>query len=165
MISPQHRQCAAHLQPLLQHQFDHISSYIDYLDRIKQTITAGDIEALHPLLSENPIDLAMIEQHRKQVFALLPIYQFDGTEQGLQDCLQALKNPSLTKLNESLEKQMKQLEKSLLINDLLIRKNQERVQKSIQILSGHGISGESATYSRQGLSKPSDKNKRTLALA
>jgi len=165
MISPLHRQCALELQPILQQQLEHISQYLDYLDSIKQAITQSDSDTLDQLLEDNPKALSLIEKNRQQQSALLLKYHYESTDEGLQRCLQALQNPALSKLKSSLDEHLKQLEKSLLINDLLIRKNQHRVRQSIQILTGHGVSHPSATYSRQGNSEQSEKDKRSLALA
>lgn len=162
----QHHLCSSELKQILQQQTNLVSVYIDYLNAIKNAIGANDNSLLNQLLEENPIDITSIENFHRQQELTLQQHGFKVSNEGLQECLKMLKDPSLLTMKEELDNQLTQLEKSLLINDLLIRKNQQRIRQSIQILSGRTLSNDNtATYSREGNTDKSDKNKRSLALA
>lgn len=143
-------QLSTHLFDIMQKQLHLVSKYNDYLSEIKQAISEGDAEQLDKLVTQQPIDIRQIESNRQQQSQLLAQHGWDESHQGLQDYLQEHGPASLKDLQQSLVEEIKQLEKALLINDLLIRKNQHRVRQTLQILSGHAVSDHAVTYSREG---------------
>lgn len=143
--------CFQQLQQFLRHQCDLISEYIDYLYNIKDTIAENQTDQLEQMLSLNVSKIEPIEQVQKQQSQLLENYGFSHNDDGLESCIQTCdQQHQLTTLKQTLNHKLKQLEKSLLTNELLIRKNQDRVNQSIRILSGHNASQDDATYCRQG---------------
>lgn len=165
MNSLQHQQCADRLFKLIQQQSGLVGGYIEYLYKIKQAITHGDSEQLNQLLTENKIDIGIIESSQSQQAELLEQHGYETTENGLENCIQDCHKPELTELRQSLVRQLKKLEKSLLINELLIQKNQDRIRQSIRILSGHGAVEPLGTYSRMGNKDNNHENKHSLAMA
>ncbi len=57
------------------------------------------------------------------------------------------------------------MQKSLLVNDLLIKKNQHRVRQCIRILSGHSNANADMTYNAQGDNRHLSGDQRMLARA
>ena len=112
---------------------------------------------------ENPSRLEAIEQLKIQQAELIRQYGYDQSEHGLQELVkQCDQSQVLAGLKQELLEKLNHLQKALLVNDLLIRKNQDRVRQSIRILSGHQPATQSNTYSAQGISSAQD-DKRSLA--
>ncbi len=158
-------QCFLQLRSLLLQQTDHISSYIDFLQLIRNTIAQNQSEALSQLLLENSSKMEAIEKLQIQQAELIRKFGFHTSEHGLQDMIdQCDKQDKLAQLKQDLTEKLEHLQKALLVNDLLIRKNQDRVRQSIRILSGHQANSATNTYSPQGMSA-SHQDKRSLAQA
>lgn len=147
----------------MQKQLQLIDGYIDYLDNIKQSVSGNNIERLNQLLADKSPNLHLIEQIQQQQGALLSSQGFSNSLQGLEDFIDASQLPALKELKERLSGRLETLEKSLLVNDLLIRKNQSRVRQSIRLLSGHDQATKTATYSRDGNTDEDADTQRTLA--
>ena len=159
----QQSQCFHQLRSLLVQQADHISGYIDFLQLIRNSIAQNQAETLDRLLMENPSRLEAIEQLKIQQAELIRQYGYDQSEHGLQELVeQCDQSQVLAGLQQELLEKLSHLQQSLLVNDLLIRKNQDRVRQSIRILSGHQPATQSNTYSAQGISSAQD-DKRSLA--
>ena len=164
MNSNSSTQLSTQLLGIMQKQLDLVANYNEYLNQIKMTITQGDAEELNQLIFQPPVDIRQIEEHRLQQAQLLSHHGYEADEKGLQDCVKECDQPALKKLHTSLIDQIRRLEKGLLINDLLIRKNQHRIRQTLQILSGHGISDKAVTYSREGNTSQQGDNKHCIAL-
>ena len=159
----QQSQCFHQLRSLLVQQTDHISGYIDFLQLIRNSIAQNQADTLERLLMENPARLEAMEQLKIQQAELIRQYGFDRSEHGLQDMIELCdQSQILAGLKQELVEKLNHLQKALLVNDLLIRKNQDRVRQSIRILSGHQPATQSNTYSAQGISSAED-DKRSLA--
>ena len=165
MENPARIDCIRNMTGLIQQQTDTVSGYVAYLDSIKEVITKNDAKALNHLLENNPINLSTIEACRQKCYHLVKQQGFQDTEEGLLDCIQQYNDATLSEAKARLDTQLKALEKSLLINDVLIQKNQQRIRQSIKILSGRTSSTDSSTYSRQGNQDQTDSNPRSLARA
>ncbi len=161
----QQSQCFHQLRSLLLQQTDHISSYIDFLQLIRNTIAQNQSDALSQLLLQNSSKMEAIEKLQIQQAELIRQYGFHTSEHGLQDMIdQCDKQHKLSELKQELTEKLEHLQKALLVNDLLIRKNQDRVRQSIRILSGHQPGGQTNTYNPQGISA-GHEDKRSLAQA
>ncbi len=158
-------ECTGKITGLFQQQSETVVGYIAYLDSIKEVITKNDAQQLTHLLENNPINLSTIEACREKCFQLVKQQGFEASEQGLSEYIQAFSDARLTDAKAELDKQLKGLEKSLLINDVLIQKNQQRIRQSIKILSGRTSSADGSTYSREGNKDQADSNPRSLARA
>lgn len=163
MTSDQIPQAARQLMQLMKKQLQLIDGYIEYLDDIKQSVSGNSIERLNHLLADKSPNLHLIEQIQQQQGSLLSNQGFSNSPQGLQDFIDASHQPALKELKAHLSERLEKLEKSLLVNDLLIRKNQARVRQSIRLLSGHEQANSTATYSRDGNTDEDADTQRTLA--
>lgn len=149
----------------MQKQLNLVSEFNKFLNQIKQVITQDDSAQLNQLLSQPPVDINEIEKMRQQQKDLLSQHGYEDSDTGLKVYIRDNGQPALKELHQSLIKQIKQLEKALLINGLIIRKSQHRVRQTLQILSGHGVSEKAVTYSRHGNTEQSEDSKRRIALA
>lgn len=153
------------LRASMQQQLELITKYIEYLGRIKQVISQGKADQLNQLLGHQPFDIALIDNCRQQHLNLLAQHGYSGSDQGLKHYIEESNDAGIKALYLALVEQIRQLEKSLLINDLLIRKNQHRVRQTLKILSGHNLSDNATTYSREGGTDQLENSKRSLAQA
>lgn len=149
----------------MQKQLQLISQFDQYLADIKQAITEGNADQLNLLLSQQPDEFNQIELIRLQRAEILLQHGYTDNEKCLQQFMQECSDEPLKHLHTSLSKAISKLEKSLLINDLLIRKNQQRVRQTLQILSGHGTTASAGTYSREGNTDDQSAEKHSIALA
>ena len=163
MTSDQIPQAARQLMQLMQKQLQLIDGYIEYLDEIKHSVSENNIERLNQLLVDKSPNLHLIEQIQQQQGSLLSNQGFSNSHQGLEDFIDTSHLAALKELKTRLNERLQKLEKSLLVNDLLIRKNQSRVRQSIRLLSGHDQANRTATYSRDGNTDEDSDNQRTLA--
>lgn len=162
----QRSQCGPQMSQLLALQISQVTDYIDYLSNIKRAITDNDTDQLDNLLQQPISNPEIIEQSQAQQKKILTYFGYEANEKGLSYCIQDCENaPQLQQQADSLKEKLKTLEKSLLVSSLLVRKNQDRVQQSIRILSGHHQSSTPATYSRQGNAYNSIDSKHSLAQA
>lgn len=160
------QQCFHQLQSLLSRQVDQVNGYIDYLETIKDLIANNEVAQLDEHLASNNSRVEPIEQLQQQQSQLLIAQGFLPDDQGLQACIDAHdQSQQLNQLAETLTAQLGHLQKSLLINNLLIQKNQQRVRQSIRILSGHEASQQPETYSRKGIKSSDSGSLHSLAKA
>ncbi len=147
----------------LQKQLDLINGYIAYLDDIKHTVSINDVEKLNRLLEDNEPNLHLIEQAQQRQGSLLESSGYSNDNAGLEQFISEHNLPALREIKDALGARLQQLEKSLLVNDLLIRKNQTRVRQSIRLLSGQETTEAATTYSREGNKQDSHGLQRKLA--
>lgn len=160
----QSTQCSRQLYPLLQQQLDQVGQYLSYLEQIKLSIAHNDNNQLNQLLTQSTPLIAAIEHTQITQQQLLQASGFDSTTQGLEACISACQQDQLSALNQQLKQQVKELQKSLMINELLIKKNQHRIRQSIRILSGHTsdpVAG--SVYSSNGNTHDATMESHTLA--
>ena len=166
MNQQQRTQCGQKLSQLFKVQIAQVTDYTDYLSNIKLAITHNETEQLNSLLQQPVSNPEIIEQSQAQQGKILAYFGYEDSPQGLSKCIQDCEDSGQLQLQaDSLKEKLKTLEKSLLVNSLLVRKNQDRVRQSIRILSGHHQSSTPATYSRQGSTYNGINNKRSLAQA
>jgi flagellar biosynthesis/type III secretory pathway chaperone len=161
----QSTQCARLLLPLLQQQLEQIKDITTYLEEIKQAITQNDKDKLDLLLGGNGLDINSIEQIQLKQQEIVADYGFSASAEGLDDCVNSCQQAQLTELHKELKQQLKNLQNSLLINDLLVKKNQQRVRQSIRLLSGHQHDSSSMTYSSNGNTSEDTPSRHSLARA
>jgi len=165
-MNQQQNQCGHQIHHIMQKQAELVSEYIDYLDNIKLAVTANDNHQLNELLSTQQLNPELIEQTQQQQNKILTDNGFKNTDSGLDACIQSCENSEqLLTLKKQLKDKLEALEKSLLVNALLVQKNQQRVRQSVRILSGHDTANTSTTYSRQGDTNSIEENSRPLARA
>lgn len=141
-----------------------IDRFNEYLNDIKQAITVNDSQQLNTLINKPPLEFEQIELSRVQQEKILAEHGYRDND-GLQRFIQQHGDEALKRLHSTLSDAIKRLEKSLLVNNLLIRKNQHRVRQALHILSGHGTSKNSVTYSKEGNTDKQVNEKHSIALA
>ncbi len=161
----QSTQCARLLLPLLQKQLEQVKDFTAYLEEIKQAITHNDKDTLNQLLSGNGLDVNSIELLQLRQQEIVVEYGFTPSTEGLDECINECQQAQLSKLHSELKQQLQNLQNSLLINDLLVKKNQQRVRQSIRLLSGHQQDSSSMTYSSNGNTSEDNPSSHSLARA
>jgi len=159
-------QCSKQIDQVLTLLIDQVSSYINYLSEIKTAISNNKSDSLNNLLENQPLNPELIEKTQKQQLNILNHYGFETTEDGLNTCILACHNSKqLSSLQSTLKEKLKELENSLLVNSLLVKKGQNRVKQSIRILSGYSTTSTASSYSKFGHIENHEENKHSLAQA
>ena len=156
---------SAQLTKNLQTQLHLITHLNAYLDDIKHAITKGSAEQLNQLLAQQPDEFSQLETTRLERTQILADHGYTDVETGLKQFMQQCSDEALKQLHVALNKAIDHLEKSLLINELIIRKNQQRVRQTLQVLSGHDMPANNLTYSREGNTDQQNGEKHCIALA
>ena len=144
--------CRERLSELLQAQNDRISRANLYLDTIKNAIADNRLDDLQQSLTSPDLAIDEIEHLEQQRTELLAEFGFDRDNDGLEKCVAWCddENSQLTGLYQQLIKNLFELRHSIQINSLLVNRGQERVRRSIGILTGVGDGGVGKTYSDKG---------------
>lgn len=153
------------LDTLFTRQLAHVDAFIDYLDQIKQAIATNDTDTLNRLVTSAPGDFELIEALQQQQNKLLIDNGYSANDAGLNQCLKDCKQPHLITQHSELTEKLAKLQNALLVNELIVEKNQQRVRQSIRILTGHGGEKNTTTYSQQGDTIDSKAQGRSLAKA
>ena len=148
-------------------QTKQVLAFIQHLESIKESVTSNNLEQLNLLLTETPEYFKNIEMIQTQLATTLSAHGFKDTQDGLQSFIHSHDNPAqhLYHLKTTLNDHIDVLERALLVNDLLLRKNQQRIKQSIRILSGHESIQNPGTYSNKGNTSQSMDSQHTLARA
>ena len=152
---------------LLNQKTQQVTDFKHHLDDIKTAITSNDLDKLNGLISQTTDYFGALNTSQTQLLAFLNENGDHEPHNALQHFIEQHddKQQQLHHMNESLKEQIDSLEKALLVNDLLIRKNQHRVKQSIRILSGHEQTKKPSTYSSTGATNQQNDTKNTLAHA
>lgn len=145
-------QCRQRLSELLQAQIGRIASANAYLQGIKSAIAENRLENLQQTLTSPDLAIEDIEQLEQQRYQLLETCGFAKDSDGLEKCIAWCDDDQnqLSELYQQLIKNLFDLRHSIQINSLLVNKGQERVRRSIGILTGANATGTCKTYSEKG---------------
>lgn len=159
------QECYSSLYELLTQQIASIKVATTYLNDIKNSIESNDIESLQHLIKHNEIPLNKIEEQETARFSLIESCGFEKNKTGFERCVKACddSNKSLSDIYSQLNHSLDELQKATEVSGLLVSKNKERVQKSLNILTGNSIKKD-PTYSSQGTTN-NDSLTRPLAIA
>jgi len=152
------------LSDLIIKQTEAISKACVYLNDLKKSIEANNLEALKYLIQHNDIPLSQIEEHEKSRFSLIHQYGFDNTVEGYTQCIETFDDDekSLSGLQTRLNDVMNELQMATKVSDLLVTKNKQRVKQALSILTGSSLLKDH-TYSATG-NKKEDRLTRPLAI-
>ena len=159
-------QCRQRLRELLQAQKDRIVRANEYLAKIKNAIAEGQLDNLQQSLKSPDLAIEDIEKLEKQRSRLLAEFGFEKNHDGLEKCIDWCDDDDeqLSKLYQQLIDNLFELRRSIQINSLLVNRGQQRVRRSIGILTGAGSSGICKTYGNKGQTiDPADR--RGIAIA
>jgi flagellar biosynthesis/type III secretory pathway chaperone len=158
--------CREALDQLLQMQLATVEEVNQYLVELKASIAQNDIEVMNSSLSENnlPIDKIETLEHRRN--QLLIQYGFEASNEGLTECIKWCDDNvgSLSKRYQLLTDSLIQLQQSIQINALLVNKGQDRIKRSVSLLTGQVGYEKSSTYSKNGQTYDAI-NKRSISQA
>lgn len=166
MRSASPNQCRQVLSQLLQAQQVKVDEVNHYLVELKTSIAQNDIEAINGTLSENNLPIGEIEDlenHRNQ---LLSQYGFEANTEGQAACIKWCDDSegNLHKQFQLLSESLIQLQRSIQINALLVNKGQDRIRRSVSLLTGQANNEKSNTYSKTGQTYGAP-NKRSISQA
>lgn len=159
-------QCRERLIELLGAHNACIESANAYLMSIKSAIAENRIDQLQDSLSGPEMPVSKIEGLEAERMTLLQNYGFDGDDNGFKKCIDWCDDEAgqVADLYQQLVQNLMQLQHSIQINSLLVSKGQDRVRRSIGILTGAGSANGSRTYSSEGKTLDSD-SRRDIAVA
>ncbi len=158
--------CRQRLRKLLQAQKDRILRANEYLAVIRNAIAEGQLDDLQQSLESPDLAIEDIENLEQQRFRLLADFGFDKDSDGLEKCIDWCddNDQQLSKLYQQLIEQLFEMRRSIQVNSLLVNRGQQRVRRSIGILTGAGSSGTCKTYGNKGQTiDPADR--RGIAIA
>lgn len=158
-------QCREHLSGLLQAQVERITQANQYLLVIKNALADDRLEDLLHSLTNPDLTIEDIENLEQQRYQLLADYGFDQNPEGLEKCINWCDDRQrLAGIYQQLVDSLVSLRHSIQINSLLVNKGQERIRRSIGILTGVGTAGACKTYGDKGQAiTPADR--RGIAIA
>ncbi len=144
-------QCRQRMSELLQAQTERITQANEYLLVVKNAIAGDQLETLQQSLTSSDLPIEDIENLERQRYQLLTDFGFDQDPDGLEKCINWCdQDQLLSGLYQQLIASLMDLRQSIQINSLLVNKGQDRVRRSIGILTGVGTSGACKTYSNKG---------------
>lgn len=144
--------CRLRLSELLQAQNDRITRATAYLEDVKNAIADNRMDNLQQTLSSPDLDIEDIEKLEQQRYEVLSSVGFEQDNAGLEKCIEWCDDDrsQLSELYQQLVGNLVALQHSIQINNLLVNKGQERVRRSIGILTGAGTPATGKTYGSQG---------------
>jgi flagellar biosynthesis/type III secretory pathway chaperone len=159
-------QCREQLTALLEAHIARISSANDFLLAIKNAIAANQLENLQQSLANPELALDQIEQLEQQRHQLLSTYGFSENSDGFEKCVAWCDNEQgqVSRLYQQLIQGLLQLQHSIQLNNLLIARGQDRIRRSLGVLTGLGAMGNCKTYSSNGKTL-SPAGQRDIAIA
>ena len=155
----------ASVPSMIETQLHLIDAYQQHLENIKQAISHNDNDELNRLIENNTVLFTPLEQGFRQILQAMPGFGFPASHDGINRFIATNANPRLDQLKAEWDDKLQHLQQSLLVNDLLIRKNQHRVRQCIRILAGHSSANADTTYNRQGDNQELSNAQRMLARA
>lgn len=158
--------CRQRMRKLLLAQNDRILRANEYLAVIKNAIAEGQVDNLQQSLESPDLAIDDIEILEQQRFQLLAEFGFEKDHDGLEKCINWCDDDDelLSRLYRQLIKNLFELRHFIQISSLLVNRGQERVRRSIGILTGAGTSSICKTYGNNGQTiEPADR--RGIAIA
>jgi len=143
--------CREEMDQMLQTQLTTVDKVNRYLVKLQDSIGQNDIKALNAMLSANNLPVNEIEKLETYRHQILTQYGFEASNEGLSDCIKWCDDKGvLMQRYQTLIVSLAQLKQSIQINALLVKKGQERVKKSVNLLTGQINNEKSNTYSKNG---------------
>ena len=143
--------CRRQLIALLTSQIERVEAANRYLRRIKQAVSANDLAALQELLQQPGFSLQEIESAEIERRHLLQASGFTPDGDGFERCLSWCEGgEALAELRADLTTQLTDLKRELQLNRLLVNKGQDRIRRSLGILTGIDTGAPAKTYDSAG---------------
>ncbi len=145
-------QCRQRLNELLQAQNDRVIRANEYLLVIKNAIADNQLDNLQQSLASPELAIEDLEDLEQQRHRVLASFGFEQDNNGLEKCIGWCDDDQnqLSGLYRQLVKSLLDLQRSIQLNSLLVNKGQQRIKRSIGILTGVGASTNCKTYGSKG---------------
>ncbi len=145
-------ECRQILSRLLQSQQQRVASARQFLQQVKEAVAEDDIASLQGLLEQPGIALTEIESIEAERQQLLQRFGFGTDAEEFERCLHWCddSNASLAARNQDLRQELIELQRQLQLNQLLVNKGQDRVRRSLGILTGMDTASQGKTYDSAG---------------
>ncbi len=145
-------ECRRALTRLLQSQQQRVGDARDFLQQVKQAVAEDDLGKLQGLLERPGIALAEIESLEAERQQLLQRFGFAADAEGFERCIQWCDDAGagLATHNRDLRQQLLELQHQLQLSQLLVNKGQDRIRRSLGILTGMDTATQGKTYDSEG---------------
>ncbi len=159
-------QCRERLIELLRAHNVCIENANAYLESIKTAIAENRVDQLQQSLSSPELPMAEIDRLEADRRELLEACGFAGDDQGFEKLVARCDDDggSVGELYARLVQNLEKLQHSIQLNSLLVSKGQDRVRRSIGILTGIGNSNHGKTYRSDGKTTV-ENDRRDIAIA
>lgn len=146
------QECRGQLIELLRAQTERIVGANTLLVGIRLAIAENRFDTLRQSLDQPAFAVEEIEQLEQQRLQLLERFGFARKGSALTECIAWCDDAGgeVSQIYAQLIQDLMALQRSIQLNSLLVRKGQERVRRSIGVLTGLGNGGHCETYSSQG---------------
>jgi flagellar biosynthesis/type III secretory pathway chaperone len=144
--------CRSQMLEMLDAQNTSIAHANDYLVGIKDAIAENKLDELNQFLATPQLPIEDIDQLEQQRHRLLQDSGFSSDSSGFKKCVDWCDNSEgqVSEAYQQLIDGLVQLQHSIQLNSLLTRKGQDRLKRSIGILTGQPASTQCKTYSSKG---------------
>ena len=155
-------ECRVQILELLEAQNSAIARANDYLVSIKNAIAENKLDNLDQFLTSPQLPVEEIEQLEQQRHRLLQSFGFSSDNEGFEKCVSWCDSSDgqVEKSRQQMTSGLAQLQHSIQLNSLLVRKGQDRLRRSIGILTGLDTTKQCKTYGSKGqtLQKSGQRN-------
>lgn len=158
--------CRRELTRVLQAQQQRVSHASAFLKQVKQAVAEDNLDELQALLTQPGFSLGEIESIEAERRQLLQRFGFATDAEGYQRCIDWCddSDASLAEQNATLKTGLIDLQHQLQLNQLLVNKGQDRVRRSLGILTGMDTGIQGKTYDSAGKAALSP-GRRDIAIA
>ncbi len=145
-------ECRQALSRLLQAQQQRVADAGRFLQQVKQAVADDDLAVLQGLLAQPAIALAEIESSEAERRQLLQDFGFATDAEGFERCIEWCDDDeaSLASQNAALRNELIDLQRQIQLNQLLVNKGQDRVRRSLGLLTGTDTATQGKTYDSAG---------------
>ena len=145
-------ECRQALGRLLLSQLKRVADAGNFLQQVRQAVAEDDLGKLQTLLEQPGIALAEIESIEAERQQLLQNFGFGADAEGFERCIDWCDDgeASLATRNQELREELIGLQRQVQLNQLLVNKGQDRVRRSLGILTGMDTANQGKTYDSDG---------------
>ena len=144
--------CRQALNRLLHAQQQRVGDASSYLQQVKQAVAEDNLDELQKLLAQPGFSLGEIESIEAERRKLLQRFGFTTDAEGFERCIDWCDDSdlSLATQNRLLRTELLELQRQIQLSQLLVNKGQDRVRRSLGILTGIDTGNQGKTYDSAG---------------
>ena len=145
-------ECRRSLSQLLQDQQQRAEQALGFLQQVKQAVAEDDLGKLQDLLKQPGIPLVEIESIEAERQQLLQRFGFAADIDGFERCIAWCDDSEggLASQNRELRDTLLDLQHQIQLNQMLVNKGQDRIRRSLGILTGMDTAAQGKTYDSAG---------------